>query len=205
MRDKEAIENERKNLLRNLEKQTKVVEKLLESEKSLNARIVSDLSACIVSIVLTHYSNCQIAFEMEELLWKKSVHSLKERINIVEAECAEWKVRAEGEHKRAEDVSLAFDSFPRTQTNIRHLQIRVAYIEYDKATDRKRSDLRKLEESLARSKREAEKQATKLKAAMPVSSGVAGSKESHLQVEYDKCMASKRTCTFREGNINQAP
>lgn len=41
MREKEAIENERKNIARNLEKQTKVVEKFQESEKCLQARIVS--------------------------------------------------------------------------------------------------------------------------------------------------------------------
>jgi E3 ubiquitin-protein ligase BRE1 len=41
MRDKEAIENERKNLSRNLEKQAKVVERLVDSEKMLTAQIVS--------------------------------------------------------------------------------------------------------------------------------------------------------------------
>lgn len=41
MRDKESTENERKNLARNLEKQAKVVEKLMETEKSLTVRLVS--------------------------------------------------------------------------------------------------------------------------------------------------------------------
>lgn len=41
MRDKEALENERKNLARNLEKQAKVVERLTDSEKNLSNRIVS--------------------------------------------------------------------------------------------------------------------------------------------------------------------
>lgn len=40
MRDKEALENERKNLVRNLEKQAKVVEKLMASEKSLRDQLV---------------------------------------------------------------------------------------------------------------------------------------------------------------------
>lgn len=43
MRDKEAIENERKNISRNLEKQAKVVERLVETEKNLTARVVSTL------------------------------------------------------------------------------------------------------------------------------------------------------------------
>lgn len=41
MRDKEAIETERKNISRNLEKQAKVVEKLSESEKNLSTQVVS--------------------------------------------------------------------------------------------------------------------------------------------------------------------
>ena len=41
MRDKEAVENERKNLARNFEKQAKVLERLTESEKNLSSRLVS--------------------------------------------------------------------------------------------------------------------------------------------------------------------
>lgn len=41
MRDKEAIENERKNLARNVEKQGKLVERHAESEKSLLSQVVS--------------------------------------------------------------------------------------------------------------------------------------------------------------------
>lgn len=40
MRDKEALENERKNLTRNIEKQTKVIERLQESEKNLTLQVV---------------------------------------------------------------------------------------------------------------------------------------------------------------------
>lgn len=40
MRDKEAVDNERKNLIRNVDKQAKVVEKLLASEKSLQSQLV---------------------------------------------------------------------------------------------------------------------------------------------------------------------
>ena len=40
MRDKESIENERKNLIRNIEKQAKVVEKLMASERSLRDQLV---------------------------------------------------------------------------------------------------------------------------------------------------------------------
>lgn len=40
MRDKEAIENERKNLLRNIDKQSKVVEKLMAAEASMRNQLV---------------------------------------------------------------------------------------------------------------------------------------------------------------------
>ncbi|KAJ6587101.1 BRE1 E3 ubiquitin ligase-domain-containing protein [Mycena vulgaris] len=41
MRDKEAIDNERKNLVRNQEKQGKVVERMVESERNLSAQVMS--------------------------------------------------------------------------------------------------------------------------------------------------------------------
>lgn len=41
MRDKEAIENERKSLVRNLEKQAKLVERLVDTEKNLSSQVVS--------------------------------------------------------------------------------------------------------------------------------------------------------------------
>jgi E3 ubiquitin-protein ligase BRE1 len=52
MRDKEAVENERKNLARNAEKQTKVIEKLTAVERSLQAQLVrhralSSVSHCL--------------------------------------------------------------------------------------------------------------------------------------------------------------
>jgi E3 ubiquitin-protein ligase BRE1 len=40
MRDKEAIDVERKNLSRNVEKQAKVLERLYESERNLQSQIV---------------------------------------------------------------------------------------------------------------------------------------------------------------------
>ena len=42
MRDKEALENERKNLTRNLEKQAKLVEALSQAEKNSLTRMVSN-------------------------------------------------------------------------------------------------------------------------------------------------------------------
>lgn len=53
MRDKEAIETERKNLSRNLEKQAKVLEKLQESEKSLMVQVVSAIVPSKITRMLT--------------------------------------------------------------------------------------------------------------------------------------------------------
>jgi E3 ubiquitin-protein ligase BRE1 len=41
MRDKDALEMEKKALLRNLEKQGKAVEKLVDTESSLHGQVVS--------------------------------------------------------------------------------------------------------------------------------------------------------------------
>ena len=41
MREKEGIENERKNLARNGEKQTKLIEKVVEEKTNLSQQIVS--------------------------------------------------------------------------------------------------------------------------------------------------------------------
>ncbi|KAJ7446245.1 BRE1 E3 ubiquitin ligase-domain-containing protein [Mycena galericulata] len=49
MRDKEAVENERKNLARNLEKQGKAVERLVETERTLSAQVMS-LDKDLVSV-----------------------------------------------------------------------------------------------------------------------------------------------------------
>ena len=46
MRDKEAIDIERKNVIRNLEKQAKVIDRLVECEKNLNTQVVS----CVILV-----------------------------------------------------------------------------------------------------------------------------------------------------------
>jgi E3 ubiquitin-protein ligase BRE1 len=55
MRDKEAIENERKNLLRNLEKQAKVVEKLMAAEQSMRDQLVRCSTNFLPIFQLKHF------------------------------------------------------------------------------------------------------------------------------------------------------
>lgn len=65
MRDKEALENERKNLARNLEKQAKVVERLTDSEKNLSNRIVSAFQ-WIFTCLLVSDSNVLVRLILKE-------------------------------------------------------------------------------------------------------------------------------------------
>jgi len=81
MRDKEAIDTERKNLSRNLEKQAKVLEKLQESEKSLTLQVGG--------------------LEKEVVLWQRGTEELKKKLEGLEFQLAEWQHRAEGERARA--------------------------------------------------------------------------------------------------------
>jgi hypothetical protein len=55
----------------------------------------------------------------------------------------------------------------------------------ERALDKKKADLRKIEEGFVKSKKEAEKQALKLKTSHSLSSS---QKEQELQSEVDKCM-----------------
>ncbi|OBZ67158.1 E3 ubiquitin-protein ligase BRE1 [Grifola frondosa] len=146
MRDKEAIETERKNISRNLEKQAKVVEKLSETEKILTTRL-TDL-------------------EKEIVQWKRALEAQKERTSALESDVTEWKTRSEAERKRSDEMRGVFQ-------------------EHERVLERKRSELRKMEEGLVRTKKEAEKVAAKIKATPHTSSN---SKEAQLQSEIDKCM-----------------
>jgi hypothetical protein len=49
MRDKEAIEAERKNLARNLEKQGKLIERLVDTERNLSGQVVRQPSVLSIS------------------------------------------------------------------------------------------------------------------------------------------------------------
>ncbi|KII92834.1 hypothetical protein PLICRDRAFT_51174 [Plicaturopsis crispa FD-325 SS-3] len=81
IREKEAIEMERKNVARNLERQAKVLEKLHESEKVLTSQV----------------SN----FEKEVATLKKAIAVLQKELDSAQNTTAEWQARAEHERKRA--------------------------------------------------------------------------------------------------------
>ncbi|CAL1706865.1 unnamed protein product [Somion occarium] len=88
MRDKEAIENERKNLSRGYEKQTKLIEKFMETEKNLHSQIST--------------------LEKEVSLLKNALEAQKGHVKLIEHEILTWKTRAEGERKRADDMRAMY-------------------------------------------------------------------------------------------------
>ncbi|EGN99683.1 hypothetical protein SERLA73DRAFT_167589 [Serpula lacrymans var. lacrymans S7.3] len=84
MRAKEAIDSERKNIARNLEKQAKLIDRALESEKNLNAQ-VGDL-------------------EKEIVTFRKAGKTFTTQIAALEKDVTEWKYRAESERKRCAEA-----------------------------------------------------------------------------------------------------
>ncbi|KAF9010533.1 BRE1 E3 ubiquitin ligase-domain-containing protein [Cyathus striatus] len=84
MRDKEAIEVERKNLQRSLDKQAKVVDRLVDAEKNLSGQV--------------------LALEKEVAFYKKAVDTLKDHIVRLEDETQDTKYRLESETKRGQEL-----------------------------------------------------------------------------------------------------
>lgn len=118
----------------------------------------------------------------------------REKGQALEVETAEWRIRAQGERKASEEVRCGYVHTP-SPCDANHarigdiassMQIRAAFQEHTQAFDRKRAELRKLEETLLKSKKDAEKQAAKLKSVSAASGTTA--REAELQGEIDKCL-----------------
>ncbi|KAF9482162.1 BRE1-domain-containing protein [Pholiota conissans] len=84
MRDKEAIEIERKNLTRTLEKQGKVVDRLTDAEKHLRTQLA--------------------ALEKENVALKKLIDQLKTKLSHMEKELPETNAHLETEKKRYQEL-----------------------------------------------------------------------------------------------------
>ncbi|TFK86628.1 BRE1-domain-containing protein [Polyporus arcularius HHB13444] len=161
MRDKEAVDNERKRLVQNLDRAAKAIEKLGDAEKNLQSRVAT--------------------LEKEVVLWKRMAEEQKERGNALEFEVNEWHLRAQGERKNADEM-------------------RAASAENIKAMEQKRTELRKLEESLLKTKKDAEKHAAKLKLISASSNSSAN--EVELQKEVDKCYRLLKCSTCQQNIRN---
>ncbi|KAI0071770.1 BRE1-domain-containing protein [Panus rudis PR-1116 ss-1] len=79
VRDKDALENERKNLSRNLEKQTKLIEKLVATEKTLQAQVATLEKECAVH--------------------RREEESLQRNITFLEQEKKELRINFEADKK----------------------------------------------------------------------------------------------------------
>lgn len=103
MRDKEAMEIEKKSFLRMLEKQGKAVERLVDTEGSLNAQIVSHYSLLCCQM----YSKCipqKNLLEKETAMQRKMLESLKDNLRQQERVNTELMGRMEVERSRVDSV-----------------------------------------------------------------------------------------------------
>lgn len=100
MRDKEAIETERKNLSRTIEKQGKAVDRFTDVEKSMRAQAVSSL----VILLVCDLTPSQGVMEKENVLLKKMVDGLNSKVEQLEKETFECRSLAEAERKKAQEV-----------------------------------------------------------------------------------------------------
>ncbi|OSD06801.1 hypothetical protein PYCCODRAFT_765107 [Trametes coccinea BRFM310] len=105
--------------------------------------------------------------EKEAANLKRVADAQKEQTSALQSESNEWRMRFLGERKTVEEIRTAFQ-------------------EHSTAIDKKRTELRKIEESLLKAKSSVEKQAAKLKS-LSSSSG-SNAREAELQSEIDKCM-----------------
>jgi len=105
MRDKEAIDVERKNLSRNVEKQTKVLERLYDSERNLQNQIVSAFMRIIASS--GYNCNSQADHEKELTSLKKAYDLLKLENHKLMLETNDAKLQAEQEKREKEAVSCS--------------------------------------------------------------------------------------------------
>ena len=75
--------------------------------------------------------------------------------------------------------------------------MRLLYAEHEQALERQRAELRKQDESLVRSKKEAEKLAAKAKVTEKAYGGSSSSREAQLREEVDKCMTLLQCSTCK--------
>jgi len=117
MRDKEAVEAERKSLARNAEKQAKLIDKLMETEKNLTSQLS--------------------ALDKEFVAVKKICDAHRERVVELERDIPQWQARVTVEKQRTDEI--------RTLISARELNV-----------EHKRTELRKQEDGLTRSRKELE-------------------------------------------------
>lgn len=125
----------------------------------------------------------------------------KERVVSLEEDGKEWKNRAEGERKRFEDV-CHFPLCREILDVVFELQARSVLIDHERSLERRREELRKMEEASARSKKEAERHVLKMKSTAQNHTTSSSTREAQLQSEVDKCMVRAfNVCHHNLGNL----
>jgi E3 ubiquitin-protein ligase BRE1 len=104
MRDKEAVEAERKSLARNAEKQAKLIDKLMETEKNLTSQLVCCSSLANDSLVLIFAH--QSALDKEFVAVKKICDAHRERVVELERDIPQWQARVTVEKQRTDEVLI---------------------------------------------------------------------------------------------------
>ncbi|KAJ3553638.1 hypothetical protein NM688_g3503 [Phlebia brevispora] len=121
--------------------------------------------------------------EREASYWKHAAEQQAEHAKKLEGDNGEWQVRANGERARTTEALAA----------IRKHEVDLK---------QKREELRHMEENIARSKKEAERHAAKMKTSSQHHSASPNSREAELQSEVDKCMDILKCSTCRQNMRN---
>jgi len=135
MRDKEAVEAERKNLARNAEKQAKLIDRLMDTEGNL--------------------TNQLSALDKESVALKKTIDAHRDRITDLERDLGHVQARADTEKQRMDEM-------------------RALMFNREQIMEQRRAELRRLEDSLTRSRKELEQ---RLREAAVSSTGSQGDTE----------------------------
>ncbi|KAI0645645.1 BRE1-domain-containing protein [Trametes meyenii] len=140
VRDKDAIEFERKNLVRNLDKAGKALDKLTQSEKHLEGR-VRELDR-------------EIAF------FRRAILQEKDRTTASGFEIQEWQMRFYSERKSAEEIRSAFNehviAYDKKRAELRKLE--ESLIKAKKDAEKQATKLKSLSSSSGSNAKEAELQ-----------------------------------------------
>lgn len=121
MRDRESVEIERKNAIRNLEKQAKVVERLADSEKNLQQQIVRSFSLHLASTSsLTIVILTQGHLEAANQRLHRVMDEAETKFNALEADVLMYKKQAECTEEMMKNVrffivvwTISITSLPR--------------------------------------------------------------------------------------------
>lgn len=120
MRDRESVEIERKNAIRNLEKQAKVVERLADGEKNLQQQIVRSFPLHSTPPSLTIVILTQGHLEAANQRLHRVMDEAETKFNALEADVLMYKKQAECTEEMMKNVrfhivvwSISIISLPR--------------------------------------------------------------------------------------------